>query len=105
MDLTRLELNIWILFESQGPMPSQVYTCFNSCCKLCFGLNLKLLSINGKLYRSLLSKVRNIVTYLDGIFIVHFVIGERETDSRERIERIQEMKSLYYHTLTIDYII
>ena len=62
-------------------------------------------SINGKLYRSLLSKVRNIVTYLDGIFIVHFVIGERETDSRERIERIQEMKSLYYHKLTIDYII
>ena len=105
MDLIRLELKIRILFESQGPMPSQVYTCFSSFCKLCFGLNLKLLSINGKLYRSLLSKVRNIVTYLDGIFIVHFVIGERETDSRERIERIQEMKSLYYHKLTIDYII
>ena len=70
-----------------------------------FWFESKLLSINGKLYRSLLSKVRNIVTYLDGIFIVHFVIGERETDSRERIERIQEMKSLYYHKLTIDYII
>ena len=30
-------------------------------------------------------------------------LDEREIDSRERIERIQEMKNLCYHTLTVDY--
>ena len=30
---------------------------------------------------------------------------KRETNSRERIERIQELNILYYHTLIIDYMI
>ena len=36
---------------------------------------------------------------------VNVYILKRETDSRERIERIPELNIFYYHTLIIDYMI